>query len=117
MRDNAAFLQELAAEHGSAAACFAHWPDEDYIGLLALLKTRGTRLGGNTGAYALRFMGRDGFILSRDVVARLVAEGVVDKAPTGKAALARTQAAFNEWRAQSGRGLTEISRVLAMSIG
>lgn len=117
VRDNAVFLQELAMEHGSAARCFADWPSRDYVGLLALLKTRGTRLGGNTGAYAMRMMGRDSFILSRDVVARLVAEGVVDKAPSSKSALAKTQAAFNTWADQSGRSMTEISRVLAMSIG
>ena len=117
VRDNAVFLQELAQEHGSAARVFAEWPGEDYIGLLALLKTRGTRLGGTTGQYALRFMGIDSFILSRDVVARLVAEGVIDKAPSSKKALAAVQAAFNTWRDQSGRSLTEISRVLAMSTG
>lgn len=117
VRDNAVFLQELAQENGSAAQVFANWPKDDFIGLLDLLKKRGTRLGGNTGPYALRFIGLDGFILSRDVVARLIAEGVVDKAPTSKSAMAKVQAAFNEWRAQSGRSLKEISRVLAMSIG
>jgi len=117
VRDNAAFLQELAAEHGSAAKCFSTWPAEDYSGLLAMLKKRGTRLGGNTGSYALRFMGLDSFILSRDVVGRLIAEGVIDKQPTSKSAMASVQAAFNQWRAQSGRSLTEISRVLAMSAG
>jgi len=117
VRDNAAFLQELAAEHGSAGHVFAYWPSSDYIGLLALLKTRGSRLGGTTAQYALRFAGADGFVLSRDVIARLVAEGVIDKAPTGKAAMARVQGAFREWSAQSGRSLKEISRVLAMSIG
>lgn len=117
VRDNAAFLQELAAEHGSAARCFARWPQDDFIGLLDLLKKRGTRLGGSTGAYALRFMGLDSFILSRDVVARLIAEGVIDKPPTSKGALKKVQDAFNTWRDQSGRSLTEISRVLAMSTG
>ena len=117
VRDNAVFLQELAQEKGSAAQVCAGWPSEDYIGLLALLKTRGTRLGGTTGQYSLRFMGIDSFILGRDVVARLVAEGVIDKAPTSKKAMAAVQAAFNTWRDQSGRSLTEISRVLAMSVG
>ena len=117
VRDNAAFLQELAGEHGSAAKVFAEWPAEDYVGLLEMLKKRGTRLGGTTGQYALRAIGRDGFILSRDVVARLIAEGVIDKPPTSKAAMAKVQAAFNTWREQSGRSLQEISRVLAMSIG
>ncbi|MDJ0826495.1 MAG: DNA-3-methyladenine glycosylase I [Rhodobacter sp.] len=117
VRDNAAFLQELATEHGTAAKCFAHWPKEDFIGLLDLLKKRGTRLGGNSGAYALRFIGLDSFILSRDVVARLIAEGVIDKPPTSKGAMAKVQEAFTEWRRQSGRSLKEISRVLAMSTG
>ncbi|MDJ0628028.1 MAG: DNA-3-methyladenine glycosylase I [Rhodobacter sp.] len=117
VRDNAAFLQELAAEHGTAAKAFATWPADDYVGLLQMLKTRGTRLGGTSGQYALRFIGLDSFILSRDVVARLIAEGVIDKAPTSKGALAKVQEAFNEWRRQSGRSLTEISRVLAMSVG
>jgi len=117
VRDNAAFLQELAVEHGSAAKAIATWPAEDYFGLLAMLKKRGTRLGGSTGAYALRIIGRDSFILSNDVVARLVAEGIVDKAPTSKGALAKVQAAVNTWMDQSGRGLTATSRVLAMSIG
>jgi len=115
--ENAAFLLELQKEHGSAAKAFADWPSEDYTGLLSMLKTRGSRLGGTTAQYFLRFMGKDSYVLSADVVARLVAEGVVDKAPTSKKALAATQAAFNEWAAQSGRSLTEISRVLAMSVG
>ena len=53
------------------------WPSTDYIGLLAFMKSGGSRIGGNTGQYAMRFMGRDSFILSRDVVARLIAEGVI----------------------------------------
>ena len=55
------------------------------------------------------------FILSRDVTARLIAEGVIDKPATSKTALKSVQAAFNTWMEQSGRSLTEISRVLAMS--
>lgn len=116
VRDNAAFLLELRNE-GGAGSVLGGWPSEDYIGLLDMLKKRGSRLGASTGQYTMRFMGRDGFITSRDVVARLQAEGVVDKAPTSKTAMRAVQDAFNEWRAQSGRSLTEISRVLAMSVG
>ena len=76
----------------------------------------GSRLGGTSGQYFLRSMGKDSFILSQDVVAALVREGVVDKAATSKRDLAAVQSAFNRWREQSGRSLTEISRVLAMSI-
>ncbi|SLN67225.1 Methyladenine glycosylase [Pseudoruegeria aquimaris] len=117
VQENAAFLVDLARAHGSAARCFAEWPSEDYIGLLALIKKEGSRLGGTSGQYMLRMMGKDSFILSRDVVARLIAEGVIDKPPASKKAMAAVQAAFNTWRAESGRSLTEISRVLAMSCG
>ena len=85
--------------------------------MLELLKKRGSRLGGNTGAYALRFLKIDGFIPSRDVVARLIAEGVIDKTPTSKSAMRKVQDAFDTWRAESGKSLIEISRVLALSIG
>ncbi len=114
--ENAQFLRALDAEHGSAARLFATWPNTDFAGLLELMKTRGARLGGATGQRVLRALGRDGYVLAKDVVARLVAEGVIDRAPTGKGALAAVQDAFNAWMAQSGRGLTAISRVLALSI-
>lgn len=114
---NAAFLKELADEHGSAAKFFAAWPDDDMIGLLEVLKKRGARLGGATGQYLLRYMGKDAFILSPDVTARLIAEGIVDKQPTSKRDLRAAQEAFNIWHEQSGRSYTEISQVLAMSVG
>ncbi len=114
--ENARFVMDIANEHGSFGAFVAEWPDDDFVGLTGVLKKRGSRLGGNTGPYMLRSMGVDSFILSRDVVGRLVAEGVIDKTPTSQKALKATQAAFNTWRSQSGRSLTEISRVLAMSL-
>lgn len=114
---NAVFLAELAGQHGSAARFLANWPVDDFGGLLALLSKRGARMGGITGQRMLRKMGKDSFILSDDVCARLIAEGVVDKPPGSQRDMAAVQAAFNVWRAQSGRSLTEISRVLAMSTG
>ena len=117
VQQNAVFITDLAREYGSAGKAFANWPSNDYVSLFALLKKRGSRLGGNTGPYFLRFMGVDGFILSRDVVARLIAEGVIDTTPTSKKAMAAVQDAFNTWQAESGRPLTDISRILAMSTG
>ena len=113
--DNAIFIQELRDE-GGIAKTFADWPSSDFIGLLDLLKTRGARLGGNSASYALRFIGKDSFILSQDVTARLIAEGVIDKPATSKTAMRAVQTAFNTWMDQSGRGLTEISRTLALSV-
>lgn len=117
VRDNAIMLCDLEDENGSAAACIADWPMDDFIGLLAMLHKRGSRLGGSTAQYFLRFLGKDGWVTSRDVVAALVREGVVDKAPTGKGAQAKVQAAFSQWATESGRPFAHISRLLALSVG
>lgn len=114
--DNARFLVDLADEHGAAGPFFAHWPDADYIGLLDLLKKRGSRLGGNTGAYVLRSMGKPAFVLSKDVVAALIREGIVDKPPTSRKAMAAVQDAFNQWSQETGRDLSGLSRILAASV-
>ena len=117
VQQNAQLLVELKAERGNADHQLAAWPATDFTGLVEMLGKRGSRLGGGTAQYFLRQMGRDGFILGGDVVSRLIAEGVVDKPPTSKAAMRAVQDAFNLWMTQSGRSLTEISRVLALSIG
>ena len=116
VRDNAIFLRDQSAEHGGAGTFFAGWAKTDYVGLLELLKKKGSRLGGTTGQYFLRTMGVDSFILSRDVTARLIAEGVVDQEPRSKTAMTAVQTAFNMWAEQSGKSLTEISQTLAKSI-
>lgn len=117
IRENAAFLRELADESAThAAAVFADWPITDFIGLVDLLKRRGSRLGGLTGQRVLRAQGVDGFILTPDVTAALIREGVVDAAPTSKPALAAVQTAFDVWRAESGRPMMQISRVLALTV-
>lgn len=118
VRDNARFVRDIAAEHGSFARLLAAWPAGDQIGLMALLSKRGSRLGGNTGQYFLRFIGWDAFILSRDVVAALRDAGLdIAETPTAKKDLEKIQNQFNQWRGDSRLGNIEISRVLAMSIG
>ncbi|WP_439817369.1 DNA-3-methyladenine glycosylase I [Zavarzinia sp. CC-PAN008] len=114
---NAALLAALATEYGTAAQAFAEWPQGDFIGLLDLLKRRGDRLGGNTGMLALRRMGRDGFMLSPDVVSALVREGVIDGPPSSKSAMRAIQAAFDTWAAESGLPFAHISRTLSASVG
>ncbi len=113
IQENAVFIQEA----GGFGRKVGDWPAEDFAGLVRWMGKEGSRLGGTTGQYVLRFMGKESYILSRDVVARLVEEGVIDKAPTSAKAMAAVQAAFNAWKAESGRSLTEISRALAQSIG
>ena len=114
---NAAFVSERSQQTNGFGKFIADWPASDYVGLVQVLKSQGSRLGGTTGQYFLRNMGKESFILTRDVVARLVAEGIVDKAPTSKRAMADVQAAFNTWREQSGESFNVISRVLAQTVG
>lgn len=113
---NARLLLDLAAEHGSAARAFADWPDTDHVGLLELLRKRGSHLGGDAAGRFLRGIGKAAFIATPDVVAALRREGVIDKPPSAKRDFAAMQGAFNGWMAESGRDLTAISRVLALSV-
>lgn len=114
---NAAMILAVQKQHGSFANMIAQWPDDDFIGLLGHLTKNGARLGGNSGQYFLREMGKDGFVLSRDGVAALIDAGVIDTDPKSKKALAAVQAAYNQWRAESGFSNAKISRILALSIG
>ena len=116
-RDNAAFVLRIAQEHGSFGAFLAAWPSDDIVGLQQYLKKAGSRLGGHTGQYFLRFIGKDTFMFSKDVVRVLVSEGVVDKEPTSKKALAAVQDAFNTWREETGLPYCQLSRIMAASVG
>ena len=116
VRDNAIFLSDLRQEHGSAATFFHDWSSSDLVGLWDVMKKRGARLGGNTGQYALRFLGKDCFILSRAVVTALTQAGVIDGKASSKGERRRVQDAFNTWHAESGESYTRMSRILAMSV-
>ncbi len=118
VRDNATFVTEIAAEHGSFGKFLAAWPATDQIGLLELLDKRGARLGGATGQYLLRFIGKDGFVLSRDVAACLRDAGLdIAETPTSKKDKRKIQDQFNAWATESGLPMLHISRICAMSIG
>jgi 3-methyladenine DNA glycosylase Tag len=118
VRENAAFVQEIAKDHGSFGKFLAAWPSSDQVGLLDLLSKRGSRLGGNTGQMFLRFVGWDGFVTSQDVVACLRDAGL-DIAPEvkSKGDLAKVQAQFNAWAEETGLPYLHLSRICAMSIG
>lgn len=113
---NAVMITELAKEHGSFSRFIAYWPGDDFIGLLDTLAKQGSRLGGMTTQYFLRFIGKDSFVLSRDGVYALIEAGIIDKPSVGKAARRKIQHAYNDWQQESGLGLAEISGVLALSI-
>jgi 3-methyladenine DNA glycosylase Tag len=118
VRENAVFVQSIAKQHGSFGKFLAGWPSSDEIGLLDLLNRRGNRLGGNTGQMFLRFVGWDGFVTSRDVVACLREAGLdIGEEVKSKGDLAKVQAQFNAWAEETGLPYVQMSRICAMSIG
>ncbi len=118
VRHNAGFVVDIAREHGSFGKFLAGWPANDQVGLLDLLAKRGSRLGGRTGQYLLRFIGKDCFITSADVVACLRDAGLdIAESPTSRKDLKKVQDQFNAWATESGLPLTHVSRICAMSIG
>jgi len=118
VRANAQFVVDIAREHGGFGKFLGQWPAGDQLGLVALLGARGSRLGGATGQYFLRFIGYDGFMTSNDVVACLRDAGLdIAPSPTSKKDLAKIQDQFNAWRAETGLSIQQLSRICAMSIG
>lgn len=118
VRDNAAFVERMSKEHGGFGKFLSRWPKDDQIGLTAYLARHGSRLGGNTGQYFLRWIGWDGFIMSRDLVAALRDSGLdISENPASKRDLARVQERMNAWAEETGLPYRHLSRILSMSIG
>ncbi|TKB21298.1 MAG: DNA-3-methyladenine glycosylase I [Mesorhizobium sp.] len=118
VRDNAAFVDRVSKEHGSFGKFLAEWPANDQVGLTAYLAKHGSRLGGNTGQYFLRWLEWDTFVVSTDMAAALRDAGLdIAESPTSKRDLDRIQAQINQWSAKTGLPRRHISRILAMSIG
>jgi 3-methyladenine DNA glycosylase Tag len=118
VRDNAAFVERVSNEHGSFGRFLVAWPADDQVGLTAYLSKNGSRLGGNTGQYLLRWLGWDTFILSGDVVLALRDAGLdIAENPSSKKDLALVQDQINRWAKESRLPRAHISRILSLSIG
>ena len=118
VRENASFVRDIAKEHGSFGKLLAKWPSADEVGLLEMMTKRGSRLGGNTGQLLLRFLGWDGFVTSKDVVACLRDAGLdVAEEIKSKRDLAKVQAQFNAWAEETGLPYLHLSQICATSIG
>lgn len=117
IRKDAAFVSELAKEYGSAVRYLLDWPSTDLVGLFEFLAKRGDRLGGQTGQYVLRTIGKENFVLSRDVVACLKDAGVaISGDGSGKAERKAIQVAFNQWADETGLPMSHLSVIAAQSI-
>lgn len=116
IRENALMISECQASKGSFAKFVADWPASNIVELWSYLKKHGQRLGGNTGPYTLRQMGKDTFLMTKDVEGYLRLNNIIITGKDTKSALAATQTAFNHWHKESGRSLTEISQCIAMGV-
>jgi len=116
VRANAAAMNELAAQHGGMGAWLADWPRDDVVGLWDDLGKRFTQLGGNSGPYFLRMVGKDTFILSPSVISALNHWDAFEGTPKSKADRARVQEVFNAWVRASSRPLCQVSMILALSV-
>ncbi len=117
IQNNAIMIDEIHRETDSFAKWVADWPSDNIIGLWAELKKRGDRLGGNTGPYALRAIGKDTFLITRDVEAYFRNHKIIDGGINTKKTLNTIQECFNQWRDESGRSLQEISRIVSFGVG
>jgi len=117
VRNNAVYVLDQQRRHGSFAAFIAAWPTEDIVGLWLELKKQGSRLGGNSGPMMLRSMGKDTFLITKDVCDALVHHGFIDKfSVNSQRDLRRVQDIFNSLCEQSGRSLSQVSRILACTV-
>ena len=117
VRNNAVYVLDKQRSHGSFGSFVASWPSDDITGLWLELKKHGCRLGGNSGPMMLRSMGKDTFLMTKDVCDALVNHGFIEKfSPSSQRDLKRAQVIFNDLSQESGRPLCEISRILACTV-
>ena len=117
VRHNAVLVLDRQRSDGSFASFIAQWPPDNIVGLWLELKKRGCRLGGNSGPMMLRSMGKDTFLMTKDVTDALINHGFIDKfSINSQRDLHLVQGVFNHLSQQSGRSLAELSRILALTV-
>jgi 3-methyladenine DNA glycosylase Tag len=116
VRDNAAAILAIGEEYGSFGAWLGTWPSSNIVGLWEALADRLSQMGGVSGPTFLRMVGKDTFILSHSVIAGLKHWAGMPTPPKNRGDRALAQGHFNAWAAESGRPLSQLSLILAMSV-
>ncbi|TDF35729.1 DNA-3-methyladenine glycosylase I [Alteromonadaceae bacterium M269] len=117
IRENALMISDVSRDYGSFGKFVASFDSTNVIDLWLFLKKRGARLGGNSGPYALRALGKDTFVLSPDVVAYFTNRGIISGSATSKRSLTAIQESFAQLHKESGRSLQELSLIIAFGVG
>jgi 3-methyladenine DNA glycosylase Tag len=115
VRDNAVAMLAIGEEFGGFGAWLGTWPGNNIIGLWETLADRFSQMGGNSGPMFLRMVGKDTFVLSPSVTAGLK-RWVEMPTPKNRNDRTAVQACFNAWAAETGRPLSQLSLILAMSV-
>ena len=115
VRANAATICDIADEVGSMGNWLTGWRTDQTVELWENLSKRFTQLGGNSGPYFLRMIGKDSFNLTPYVLSALKHWSLYDGTGKGKRARAEVQTVFDNLHAESGLPLCHISMVLAQS--
>ena len=116
IRANAIAIQELHQHHESVGSYLAAWPVTDIVGLWEDLKQRFTQLGGMSGPYFLRMVGKDTFLLTNDVIRALNHWGIVNGDVKNKKQKQAVQQIFTDWHIETNRPMSSLSMILALSI-
>ena len=116
VRANAIAICDIAEEAGSMGNWLAEWKSEQTVVLWDQLSKRFTQLGGNSGPYFLRMVGKDSFNLTPFVLSALKCWSLYDGTGKGKRERAKVQEVFDALLAESGLPLSQISMILAQSI-
>jgi 3-methyladenine DNA glycosylase Tag len=116
IRENAAAVLDIRAEHGSMGAWLAAWPGEDVVGLWHAIGRRFVQMGGNSAPAFLRMVGKDTFILTDAVVKALNIWQAFAGEPRSKRDQAEVQQLFNAWARETDLPLCRMSQILAMSV-
>ncbi|MCH2038032.1 MAG: DNA-3-methyladenine glycosylase I [Rickettsiales bacterium] len=116
--ENVEWVRTESERHGSFADFMKQWTPSQQVECMAYLKKYGSRLGGMSGQWFLRYCGKDSFVLTRDVVAALQASGLdIKDQPSSKREMKLIQECFNGWHQETGLPYTHLSRIAAFSIG
>ena len=116
VRDNAAAMIAISEEFGRVGSWLGTWPGGNVVGLWDALAERFSQMGGSSGPMFLRMVGKDTFVLSKSVIAGLKHWAEMPNPPKNRTDRAAAQAHFNAWAAETGRPLSQLSLILAMSV-
>lgn len=115
LRHNAQTLYELQKQGVNFGEYLANWDVSDTLGLWQDLTKQFKQLGGNSGPYFLRIVGKDTFMFSSDVIQGLKQFANIYDEIKYKNTKLVAQEAFNTWHDESKIPMAHISMTIALA--